>query len=100
MLPPRLTRCNGGHTSTGQGGKRRKRAYFSGEGGKERGRTTKGDKREERRREWTEREAKGIPPKVNVSRINTGMTGWSDHWESLKKSCLVMYNIKRWSKQL
>ena len=48
MCAPRLPRCNGGHTSTGKGGKRRKRAYFSGEGGNERGRTTKGDKREEK----------------------------------------------------
>jgi len=89
-------------------------AYFYGKGreeeeagllirrGRERegGILLRGTKGRKRRREGTEREAKGIPPKVNVSGINTGMTGWSDHWESLKKSCLVMYNIKRWSKKL
>jgi len=68
--------------------------------GKRGGVLLRGTKGRKRRREGTEREAKGIPPKVNMSRINTGMTGWSDHWESLKKSCLVMYNIKRWSKKL
>jgi len=38
------------------------------------GRTTsKGTELRERRREGTERERKGIPPKVKVSRINTGL---------------------------